>query len=173
VLLFTKRQLTRIVLNSDDIHVYAGGREDIAAGRIDRRVLATLVFLARSGLKPTVSSLSAGHSLLTTAGNVSAHSYGHAVDISAINGVPIIGHQGAGSVTATTLARLVQLQGYLRPNQIISLMTIDGRDNTLSMGDHDDHIHVGFPRVPVVPDKGRPADIRELVASLRAHTPSP
>jgi hypothetical protein len=104
---------------------------------------------------------------MTTSGNISAHSYGHAVDISAINGVPIMGHQGADSITAKTLAKLVQLQGYGQPNQIISLMTVDGHDNTLSMGDHDDHIHVGFPRVATVPDDGRPADIRKLVASLR------
>ncbi|MEY2517385.1 MAG: hypothetical protein QOJ89_4743 [bacterium] len=158
-LLLTKHQLSRIVLHSDDIEVYPGGRQDIAAGHIDRRVLATLVFLARSGLKPTVSCLMTGHSLLTTSGNISAHSYGHAVDISAINGVPIAGHQGADSITAKTLDRLVRMQGLQRPNQIISLMTVDGHDNTLSMGDHDDHIHVGFPRVPRAPKGARPADI--------------
>ena len=171
-LLLTKRQLMRIVLHSGDIEVYPGGRQDIADGRVDRRVLATLVFLARSGLKPSVSSLQTGHSLMTTGGSISAHSYGHAVDISAINGVPIIGHQGADSITATTLAKLVRLQGYLEPNQIISLMTVDGHDNTMSMGDHDDHIHVGFPRVPKVPEEGRPADIRKLVAALRTHQQS-
>ena len=32
----------------------------------------------------------------------------------------------------------------MKPHQIISLMTFDGRDNTLAMGDHADHIHVGF-----------------------------
>jgi soluble lytic murein transglycosylase-like protein len=173
VLLFTKRQLTRAVLHSDDITIYQGGRQDIAAGHVDRRVLATLVYLARLDLKPTVTSLTSGHSLRTTSGSISPHSYGHAVDISAINGVPIAGHQGAGSITARTLARLVQLQGYGRPDQIISLMTIDGQDNTLSMGDHDDHIHVGFARVARVPDAGRPADIRQLVAALRARTPRP
>ena len=32
----------------------------------------------------------------------------------------------------------------MKPHQIISLMKFDGTDNTLAMGDHDDHIHVGF-----------------------------
>ena len=36
------------------------------------------------------------------------------------------------------------MQGYLRPDQIISLMKYDDTDNTLAMGDHADHIHVGF-----------------------------
>jgi hypothetical protein len=131
-------------------------------------VLASLVFLARSGLKPTVSCLQTGHSLLTTSGNISAHSYGHAVDISAINGVPIAGHQGEESITAKTLEKLVRLQGYMRPNQVISLMTVSGHDNTMAMADHDDHIHLGFARVPTAPDAGGPTDIRKLVAVLRA-----
>jgi hypothetical protein len=99
---------------------------------------------------------------------ISAHSYGHAVDISAINGIPIMGHQGAGSVTETTLGKLTGLQGYLRANQVISLMTIDGQPNALSMADHDDHIHVGFPRVPLVRGSERPADVAALVATFRA-----
>ena len=32
----------------------------------------------------------------------------------------------------------------MKPHQIISLMTFDGADNTLSLPDHNDHIHVGF-----------------------------
>ncbi|UTI65892.1 lytic transglycosylase domain-containing protein [Paraconexibacter antarcticus] len=166
-LLLSKRQLTRLVLHSKDIEIYEGGRQDIAAGHINRRVLATLLFLARSGLKPTVSCLMSGHSLLTTSGNISEHSFGHAVDISAINGIPIVGHQGPDSITAKTLNKLVELQGYLEPHQIISLMTVDGHDNTLSMTDHYNHIHVGFARVPRVPSNERPADIVKLVRTFR------
>ena len=32
----------------------------------------------------------------------------------------------------------------MKPHQIISLMTFQGTDNTFAMGDHDDHIHVGY-----------------------------
>jgi hypothetical protein len=32
----------------------------------------------------------------------------------------------------------------MKPAQIISLMTFDGADNTFAMGDHADHIHLGF-----------------------------
>jgi hypothetical protein len=32
----------------------------------------------------------------------------------------------------------------MKPAQIITLMEYEGTDNTLSMGDHHDHIHVGF-----------------------------
>jgi hypothetical protein len=152
VLLMSERQLTRLVLDDQRIGIYACGREDIEAGRIDRRVLATLMYLATSGLHPQVSSLECGHGRLTTSGNVSAHSYGNAVDIATINGTPIVGHQGPGTVTDEALQRLVQLQGVMRPNQIISLMTVIGANNTLAMADHNDHIHVGFPRDVRLPE---------------------
>jgi hypothetical protein len=32
----------------------------------------------------------------------------------------------------------------MKPHQIISLMTFDGTDNTFSMADHNDHIHIGW-----------------------------
>ena len=81
---------------------------------------------------------------MTTSGNVSEHSTGTAVDIAAINGIPIYGHQGPGSITDVTIQRLLTLQGTMKPHQIISLMTFKGADNTLAMADHADHIHVGW-----------------------------
>jgi hypothetical protein len=101
-----------------------------------------LEYLAESGLEPTVSSLKGNHGLMTASGNVSEHSSGNAVDIAAINDIPIAGHQGSGDVTEQAVKRLMQLQGTLEPHQIISLLDF-GR-NTLALSDHDDHIHVGF-----------------------------
>jgi hypothetical protein len=144
VLLMSKEALQRRVVSNPRIDVYGCGERDIRAGIVDRRVLATLEFLAASGLKPTVSSLRCGHSYLTKGGSVSHHSSGNAVDIAAINGIPIIGHQGEGSITDITVRRLLTLQGTMRPSQIISLMTFEGADNTIAMPDHADHIHVGF-----------------------------
>jgi murein DD-endopeptidase MepM/ murein hydrolase activator NlpD len=144
ILLMSKETLQRRVLADPRVEVYDCGRRDIASGQIDRRVLATLEFLSASGLKPTVSALKCGHSLYTTSGNISEHSTGDAVDIAAINGIPIVGHQGPGSITDITIRRLLTLQGTMKPHQIISLMTFDGADNTLALPDHYDHIHVGF-----------------------------
>jgi Transglycosylase SLT domain/Peptidase family M23 len=144
ILLMSKEALQRRVLADPRVDVYECGRRDIASGQVDRRVLATLEFLSASGLKPTVSALKCGHSLYTTSGNISEHSSGDAVDIAAINGIPIVGHQGPGSITDITIRRLLTLQGTMKPHQIISLMTFDGADNTLALPDHYDHIHVGF-----------------------------
>ena len=107
-------------------------------------MLATLEFLVASGFNPTVTSLHCGHSFLTASGNVSEHSSGSAVDIAAINGIPILGNQGKGSITELVIQRLLTLQGTMKPHQIISLMEFEGADNTFSMADHADHIHVGF-----------------------------
>jgi Transglycosylase SLT domain/Peptidase family M23 len=144
ILLMSKEGLQRMVLADPRVQIYPCGRRDIQFGQIDRRVLATLEFLSLSGLKPTVSALKCGHSFLTTSGNVSEHSSGNAVDIAAVNGIPIAGHQGPGSITDITIRRLLTLQGLMKPHQIISLMTYPGADNTLSLPDHWNHIHVGF-----------------------------
>ncbi len=148
VLLMSKRELMARVLIDPRITIYACGRRDVETGQIDRRVLAALEFLADSNLYPTVSALKCGHGILTASGNVSEHSTGDAVDIAAINGTPIYQHQGPGSITETTIRRLLQLQGVMKPHQIISLMTFPGADNTLALPDHYDHIHVGYHPSP-------------------------
>jgi murein DD-endopeptidase MepM/ murein hydrolase activator NlpD len=142
ILLLPKPMLERRVLNDNRIDIYPCGREDIRSGQVDRRVLGTLAYLAESGLRPTVTSLKCGHSFYTSSGNVSHHSSGNAVDIAQINGVPILGHQEKGGITEQTVRRLMTLQGTLAADQIISLLDLGG--STVSMGDHADHIHVGF-----------------------------
>ena len=142
IILMPKAALQKRVLGDQRIHLYQGGENDVRSGQIDRRVLATLAYLAESGLKPTVSSLKGNHGLMTASGNISEHSSGNAVDISRVNGVPIVGHQERGGITEQTVRQLMRLQGTLSPNQIISLMDLGA--NTVNMGDHADHIHVGF-----------------------------
>ena len=142
ILLLPKPLLQKRVLSDERVEIYPGGRADVRSGQIDRRVLATLEFLAESGLRPTVTSLRTGHSKFTSSGNVSHHWHGSAVDIAQINGVPILGHQDKGGITEQAVKRLMLLQGTMRPDQIISLL--DYGANTVSMGDHHDHIHVGF-----------------------------
>jgi hypothetical protein len=151
ILLMSKETLIQRVLADKRIQIYDCGRRDIQAGAIDRRVLALLEFLVASGFDPTISSLHCGHSYLTASGNVSEHSMGTAVDIAAINGTPILGHQGKGSITDIVIQRLLTLQGTMKPHQIISLMDFPDADNTLVLADHDDHIHVGFHATGAAP----------------------
>ncbi|MEA2458310.1 MAG: hypothetical protein QOC95_1282 [Thermoleophilaceae bacterium] len=142
VLLLPKPLLEKRVLSDPRVDIYPGGRRDIQTGQIDRRVLATLEYLSESGLEPSVSSLRGNHGYLTSSGNVSEHSSGNAVDISKVNGIPILGHQDPGGIAEQTVRRLMLLQGTMAPHQIISLLDLGA--NTMSLPDHADHIHVGF-----------------------------
>ncbi len=142
ILLMSKGQLQERVLRDPDIELYSCGREDIRTGQVDRRILAMLSYLAERGFRPTVTSLKCGHGVYTSSGNISHHSSGNAVDIARVNGLPILGNQGPGSVTEAVITDLLKLQGSMLPAQIISLMEMGGP--TFAMGDHADHIHVGF-----------------------------
>jgi hypothetical protein len=144
IMLMPRAALTRRVLRDRRVELYDCGRRDVRGGRIDRRVLATLEYLAASGLRPTVTSLRCGHSRLTASGRVSYHSSGNAVDIAELNGVPVMGHQGSGSITDQAVRRVLALQGAMRPDEVISLMAYPGAPNAHAMADHADHIHVGF-----------------------------
>ncbi len=111
VLLLSKESLQKRVLSNDSLDIYECGREDIAGGRIDRRILAMLEYLTVKGYDLTVTSLQCGHGLLTTSGNVSEHTTGTAVDIPVINGIPVTGNQGPGSVTDDLIHAVLQPTG--------------------------------------------------------------
>ncbi len=132
ILLLPKPLLEKRVLSDERIELYDCGRDDVRSGQIDRRVLATLAYLAESGLRPSVTSLKCGHGYYTASGNVSHHSSGNAVDIAKINGVPILGHQDPGGITEQSVKSLLRLQGTVAPDQIISLLEMGGQ--TIAMG---------------------------------------
>jgi hypothetical protein len=144
VLLMSKQQLTNRVLADPRVRIYACGQRDVKAGLIDRRILATIEFLSTSGLDPTVSGLECGHSLTASTGVDAAGATGSSLDISAINNIPVAGHQGIGSITDVTIRRLLTLQGGMQPNEIVSLMSYKGQPNTLSLPDHANRIQVAF-----------------------------
>ena len=143
VLLLSKEALQKRVLDNKHLDIYECGREDIAAGRIDRRLLAMLEYLTVRGYDLTITSLQCGHGLLTTSGNVSEHSTGDAVDIAVIDGIPVTGHQGPGTVTDELIQTVLQLQGTMHPHQVISLEDLPG-ETSFAMADHYDHVHVGY-----------------------------
>jgi murein DD-endopeptidase MepM/ murein hydrolase activator NlpD len=143
VLLLPKEELQKRVLDDTGLSIYTCGREDIAGGRIDRRLLAMLEYLRSKGFELTITALECGHSLLTTSGNVSEHSTGDAVDIAVIDGVPVTGHQGPGTVTDELIRTVLQLQGTMHPHQVISLEDLPG-ETSFAMADHYDHVHVGY-----------------------------
>ena len=90
----------------------------------------------------TVSSLFSGHRKFARPGVVSAHIYGHAVDIAAVGEVSIAGHQQPGGITEAAVRSLLLLPSELQPQQVISLLGLGGP--SFPLRDHGDHIHVGF-----------------------------
>ena len=132
------------MLEDPHVQIYACGRRDIQAGVIDRRILGVMEFMSASGLYPTVSGLDCGHSLHATTGVDAAGASGSSIDISKINNIPVLGHQGSGSITDITIRRLLTLQGSMAPDQIISNMSYKDQPSTLAMSDHKNRIQVTF-----------------------------
>ncbi len=145
ILLMSKEQLERRVLADPRVEIYECGRQDIRTGQIDRRTMALLEYLAQRGYRLTITSLKCGHSVYTSAGSISHHSSGNAVDIAAINGQPVLGNQGPGTITEAMVRDVLALQGTMEPSQVISLMDFGGP--SFAMADHDDHVHVGYTPV--------------------------
>ena len=143
VLLLSKEELEKRVLADKSLEIYECGRNDIATGQIDRRILAMLEYLVAKGFKLTITSLKCGHSFLTTSGYVSEHTTGDAVDIAVIDGVPVTGHQGPGTLTDELIRTVLQLQGTMHPHQVISLEDLPG-PTSFPLPDHYDHVHVGY-----------------------------
>ncbi len=143
VLLLSKEALQKRVLADEGLSIYPCGREDIASGRIDRRVLALLEYLRSKGFELTITALECGHGYLTTSGNVSEHSTGDAVDIAEIDGVPVTGHQGPGTLVDELIHDVLQLQGTMHPHQVISLEDLPGA-TSFALPDHYNHVHVGY-----------------------------
>jgi murein DD-endopeptidase MepM/ murein hydrolase activator NlpD len=142
VLLMSKEQLENRVLQDPHVQIYACGRRDIFTGAVDRRILAVIEYLSASGLDPTVSGLvcGAGH----TPGIDQAGQTGSSLDISKINGIPIAGHTGTGSIADVTIRRLLTLQGTFNPDEIVSSMSYRSQKNTLQMADHKNRIQISY-----------------------------
>jgi murein DD-endopeptidase MepM/ murein hydrolase activator NlpD len=144
ILLMSKEQLQYRVLQDPNVTIYPCGRRDIEDGAIDRRILAVIEFLSASSLKPDVTGLKCGHTANASDGVDSAGATGESVDISAINGIPIQGHQGKGSITDLTVRRLLTLQGAMQPDEIVSLMSYKGQSTALSLHDHANRIQIAY-----------------------------
>jgi hypothetical protein len=173
VFLMSKEGLQQLVLRDPNITIYSCGRRDVAEGRVDRRVLADLEYLSVSGFKPTVSELVCGPAAGGAAGaqpaagvppsagttgpqgagpppsvvspaTVSEHASGNAMTIVKINDIPISGHQAQGSIADVAIRRMLSLQGFYKPYEIISKLSYPGTDNTLSLPDHADRVEVAF-----------------------------
>ena len=137
-----KPEIAQRILSDPAISIYSGGRDDIVNGKVDVRVLAVIAYLKESFGSVTVSCLVSGHRLYARPGVISAHIFGRAVDISALGGTPIQGHQAPGGLTEQAVRDMLLLPTEVMPRQIISLLGLGGP--SFPLADHYNHIHVGF-----------------------------
>jgi murein DD-endopeptidase MepM/ murein hydrolase activator NlpD len=147
VLLESKQQLEPQVLRDAGIRLSRCGREDVQAGRVDKRVLATLEYLAVSGLSPRAGGLECT-ATRASAANASAAESIESVNITAINGSPVAGHQGPGSAADEAVRKLLMLQGASRPLQIESLMSYPGSHVAVTSASAGAAIKVAFAGAP-------------------------
>ena len=140
----SRDQLQQQVLHDPRVHIYSEGIADVTSGKLDVRVLAIIEYLAQADGEVTVSCLITGHPLYVAGrpGVISAHIFGRAVDVSAVDNTAIIGHQGSGSITEKAIDQILALPDSVLPLQVISLMTLGGP--SFALPDHYNHIHIGY-----------------------------
>jgi hypothetical protein len=134
------------VLNDPRIDLDASGYQDVLTGQIDGRILDAMVAAATRFNYIKITSMKSDHGVYTASGNMSEHSFGCAMDIGTIGTTYITpGSQTPGSEVEQAVLffnGLGAIKPDLAPHQVISLFDLGGA--TLSMGDHGDHIHVGY-----------------------------
>jgi hypothetical protein len=105
-----------------------------------------LAFLSRSGLEPTVSAVRCARRPYASSADAADE-----LDISAINGTAIAGHQGAETITELTIRTLLTLPAEFVPHEIGSLMRFPGHTNTLASRAFANRIHLEFRPLPATP----------------------
>jgi murein DD-endopeptidase MepM/ murein hydrolase activator NlpD len=151
-LLESKTQLEQQVPREGSIHLAACERRLIADGRVDRRVLATIAFLSASGLHPSVSSRTCSTSSSSSSRSIAgaatvrsaSASVGDVLDISEIDGIPVVGPGGQAPLATLALRKLAALQGVMKPLQIASSIRLTGAPHTVVLPGYADVIRISF-----------------------------
>jgi hypothetical protein len=143
-LLESKTQLDQQVPRDRGIRLAPCERRLIADGRVDRRALATLAFLSASGLKPTVSARSCGQGSSVGGGTLPGVSQDAALDVSAVNGLPVADSRGPTSIATVLVHELGRLQGVMRPLEIASSTRFAGAANSVALPGFKRVIGVSF-----------------------------
>jgi murein DD-endopeptidase MepM/ murein hydrolase activator NlpD len=143
VLLESKSQLEQQIAHDRSIHMRACERQGAQTGRVGRPVLAMLEYLSVSGLAPTVTGLRCAGKAPASEGNAAAGA-SDSVEIVALDGVPIAGHQGPGSIADTLIRKLAMLEGLNRPRRIVSQTAVPGAANVYVRPDAGAGVRVSF-----------------------------
>ena len=134
------------LLGNPNVTIYQGGRGDLAAGRIDSRVIDVLLAFATDHTI-VVTSLVTGHPRCAVNGQpngpncaVSNHYLGRAADIAVIDGIPISARHPE---VVALMDQLAAIAGPLRPDEIGGPVDT-GQPGVFTNSFHADHIHFGW-----------------------------
>jgi hypothetical protein len=167
--LLSRTELDSAVLGDPDIKLGRCDRDQVAAGKVGSQALALLVFLSRSGLKPTVGELRCGSTARTPKGLVTTFPAPDTIYLTAINGVPVAGHQGAGTITDITIRTLLTLQHKFAPKRIVSLMRYPGAPSTIAASDYSAYIKIELAK-PAAAKVGKNVGAKNAHAASKSTT---
>jgi hypothetical protein len=135
-------ELEAMVLSNPRIELSSLAAGDVAAGRIDPRVLEVLLVLAGRFDLGSVGPLISGHSYFiagtTTPSN---HSFGRAVDISVVDGQAVSIYNPAAR---EALELILSLRPPLVPDELGGPWLLYRAGVRTFTQDHHDHIHIGW-----------------------------
>jgi hypothetical protein len=115
------------VLRDRAIRLGRCGRADVQEGKVDKRVLAVLEYLSVSGLSPTVARVPCPpRGAAAGAANAAANKSIVSIQLTAIAGTPLAGHEGPAGIADVTVRKLLMLQGTERPRRIVTAQQIPG-----------------------------------------------
>ena len=151
--------LEHAVLADGHVSLPACERARVAAHRVDRRVLAVVEYLSQSGFTLGVDRSSCG--VLPVTG-VAARARSASLDVSTINGSPVVARPSADSLTGLMLARLRALYGEFVPQ---SVLDVAASATLVAPGHGTPHeLRVSFavagPRLPKPPSPAQAAAAR-------------
>jgi hypothetical protein len=165
--LLSRAQLQRAVLSDPGIGLDACTRRDVQDAAVDTRVLASLVYLSRSGLKPTLGAMPCASVVkggISLPGQSGVRPLLRSFQVVKVNGVDVEGHQGAGSIADLTIRTLLTLQGKFAPSRITSLMRYPGSPATVARASQSRTIRIAF--TPPAGPAGATATVQGAAARI-------
>jgi len=135
-------ELEAMVLSNPRIELSSFAAGDVAAGRIDPRVLEVLLVLAERFDLGSVGPLISGHSYFVAGTTTpSNHSFGRAVDISVVDGQAVSIYNPAAR---DAMELVLSLRPPLVPDELGGPWLLSHVGVRTFTQDHHDHIHIGW-----------------------------
>lgn len=128
---------TAVLASSKIGFTRASQRADIEQGRIDPRILASLITITKDH-RITISALCTDHDRLTSRGSVSNHHRGRGVDINTVDGVAV---RSSNTNAKRVVDQILGFTGSLKAEEVGQPWYNSGL--TFTSG-HSDHIHHGY-----------------------------